>query len=77
MTLQKRYLRITHLLFIALLLIQLLPIRSTKEVFTNSLIIFAVGVEVIVLIASTFIKNEKSLALLLDIAGFKIGRAHV
>lgn len=70
MTLQKRYLRITHLLFIALLLIQLLPTRSTKEVFTNSLIIFAVGVEVIVLIASIFIKNEKSLALLLDIAGF-------
>jgi NitT/TauT family transport system permease protein len=70
MTAAKRYLRITHLLFILLLLIQLLPDRSTKDVFTNSLIIFAVGVEVVVLAASAFIKNERSLALLLDIAGF-------
>ena len=70
MTLQKRYLRITHLLFIALLMIQLLPNRSTKEVFTGSLITFVIGVEVVVLIASSFIKNERSLALLLDIAGF-------
>ena len=30
MTLKKRWLRITHLLFIALLLIQLLPDKSTK-----------------------------------------------
>ena len=67
---QKRYLRITHLLFIALLMIQLLPNRSTKEVFTGSLITFVIGVEVVVLIASSFIKNERSLALLLDIAGF-------
>lgn len=70
MTAAKRYLRITHLLFILLLLIQLLPDSSTKDVFTNSLIIFAVGVEVVVLAASAFIKNERSLALLLDIAGF-------
>ena len=70
MTAAKRYLRITHMLFILLLLIQLLPDRSTKDVFTNSLIIFAVGVEVVVLAASAFIKNERSLALLLDIAGF-------
>ena len=70
MTAAKRYLRITHLLFILLLLIQLLPDRSTNDVFTNSLIIFAVGVEVVVLAASAFIKNERSLALLLDIAGF-------
>lgn len=70
MTAAKRYLRITHLLFILLLLIQLLPDRSTKDIFTNSLIIFAVGVEVVVLAASAFIKNERSLALLLDIAGF-------
>ena len=70
MTAAKRYLRITHLLFILLLLIQFLPDSSTKDVFTNSLIIFAVGVEVVVLAASAFIKNERSLALLLDIAGF-------
>ena len=70
MTLKKRYLRITHLLFIALLLIQLLPDRSTKEVFTGSLVTFAVGLEVIVLAASSFIKKEEALSLLLDITGF-------
>lgn len=70
MTIKKRYLRIAHLLFIALILIQFLPDQSTKEVFTNSLISFAVGVEVIVLAASAIIKKEESLALLVDIAGF-------
>lgn len=70
MTIKKRYLRIAHLLFIALILIQFLPDQSTKDVFTNSLISFAVGVEVIVLVASAIIKKEESLALLVDIAGF-------
>lgn len=70
MTAKKRYFRITHLLFIALLLIQLLPDRSTKEVFTGSLIAFAVGAELIVLVVSSFIKREESLKLLVDIAGF-------
>lgn len=70
MTIKKRYLRIAHLLFVALILIQFLPDQSTKDVFTNSLISFAVGVEVIVLAASAIIKKEESLALLVDIAGF-------
>ncbi len=70
MTLKKRYLRVTHLLFIALLLIQLLPDKSTKEVFTVPLIIFAVSAEVIVLAVSALIKKEESLKLLVDIAGF-------
>lgn len=70
MTLKKRFLRVTHLLFIILLLIQLLPDRSTKEVFTSSLITFAVGVEAVVIIVSIFIKKEESLSLVLDIAGF-------
>ena len=70
MTLKKRYLRIAHLLFIALLLIQLLPDQSTKATYTSSLVKFAIGVEVIVLIASSLIKKEESLALLVDIAGF-------
>jgi NitT/TauT family transport system permease protein len=52
------------------LLIQLLPDKSTKEVFTGSLIAFAAGVEVVVLAISSFIKKEKGLTLLLDIAGF-------
>ncbi|HRR77664.1 MAG TPA: ABC transporter permease subunit [Ruminococcus sp.] len=70
MTIKKRYLRIAHLLFIALLLIQLLPDQSTKAVYTSYLVRFAVGVEVIVLAASAIIKKEESLALLVDIAGF-------
>ena len=70
MTLKKRCLRITHLLFILLVLIQFLPDRSTKDVFTNSLITFAVGIEAVVLAVSAFSKNERSLSLLLDIAGF-------
>ena len=70
MTLKKRCLRVTHLLFILLVLIQFLPDRSTKDVFTNSLITFAVGIEAIVLAVSAFSKNERSLSLLLDIAGF-------
>ena len=70
MTLKKRYLRVTHLLFIALLPIQLLPDKSTKEVFTGSLIAFAIGVEVVFLAISSLIKKEQSLTLLADIAGF-------
>ncbi|NLT08909.1 MAG: ABC transporter permease subunit [Ruminococcus sp.] len=70
MTLKKRYLRLAHLLFIALLLIQLLPDHSTKAVYTSYLVKFAIGVEVIVLAASALIKKEESLALLVDIAGF-------
>ena len=70
MTLKKRYFRITHLLFTALLLIQLLPDRSAKEVFTGSLIAFAIGVEVVFLALSSLIKKEQSLTLLADIAGF-------
>ena len=70
MTLKKRYLRKTHLLFIVLILIQFLPDRSTKDVFTGSLIAFAVGLEVIVLAASSFIRKEEGVSLLLDITGF-------
>ncbi|MBR4509154.1 MAG: ABC transporter permease subunit [Ruminococcus sp.] len=70
MTLKKRYLRVTHLLFIALLLIQFLPDKSTKEVFAGSLIAFAIGVEVVFLAISSLIKKEQSLTLLADIAGF-------
>lgn len=70
MTLKKRYLRVAHLLFIALLLIQLIPDQSTKPVYTSSLVTFAIGAEAVVLILSAFIKKEESLSLLVDIAGF-------
>lgn len=70
MTIAKRYLRVVHVLFIALLLIQLLPDKSTKDVFTGSLIAFAVAAEAAVLIISSFVKKEESLKLVVDIAGF-------
>ena len=70
MTIKKRFLRVTHLLFIVLLLIQLLPDQSTKAVYTGSLVKFIIGVEGVVLAGSALIKKEQSLALLLDIAGF-------
>lgn len=70
MTIAKRYLRVVHLLFIALLLIQLLPDKSTKDVYTGSLIAFAVAAEAVVLIISSFVKKEASLKLVVDIAGF-------
>lgn len=70
MTIKKRYLRIAHILFIALLLIQLLPDQATYSVYTSLLVKFAVGTEIVVLIASALIKKEESLALLVDIAGF-------
>ena len=70
MTIAKRYLRVVHLLFIALLLIQLLPDKSTKDVYTGSLIAFAVAAEAVVLIISSFVKKEESLKLVVDIAGF-------
>ncbi|MBP5361948.1 MAG: ABC transporter permease subunit [Ruminococcus sp.] len=70
MTIAKRYLRVVHLLFIALLLIQLLPDKSTKDVYTGKLITFAVAAEIIILIISSFIKKEESLKLVVDIASF-------
>lgn len=70
MTFKKRFLRITHLLFVVLLLVQLLPDQSVKEVFTGSLIAFAVALEAVTIAVSFFIKKEESLSLLLDIVGF-------
>lgn len=70
MTLRNRLLRVSHLLFIILLLVQLLPDRSAKEVHTNALIAFAIGLEVITLAVSFLIRKKESLSLLLDITGF-------
>ena len=70
MTWQKRWLRLTHMFFVILLLVQLLPDRSAKETAQGALIIFAIAVEVLTLLASAFIKRQESLALLLDIVGF-------
>ena len=70
MTLKTRLLRITHLLFIVLLLVQLLPDQSVKEVHTGALVAFAVGLEAVTLIGSFLVKKKESLSLLLDIVGF-------
>ena len=70
MTLRNRLLRVTHLLFVILLLVQLLPDRSTKDVHTGALIAFAVGLEIVTLALSFLIKKKESLTLLLDIVGF-------
>lgn len=70
MTWKNRFLRVTHLLFIALLLIQLLPDQSTKEVCTSSLVKFVIAVEAVTIATSIIIKKRESLSLLLDIVGF-------
>ena len=70
MTVKERLLRVTHLLFVILLLVQLLPDRSAKDVYTGALIAFAVGLEAVTLALSFLIKKKESLTLLLDIVGF-------
>ena len=73
MTLRKRFFRVTNLLFVVLLAIQFLPDKISKEPETSYVIWFAVGVEVLVLIASALIKKPQSLNLFLDIIGFLLG----
>lgn len=73
MTFQKRFLRVAHLLFVILLLIQLLPNKSGQPVEIPYLIGFAVILEAILLIASALVKREESLKLLVDVFGFLFG----
>jgi len=70
MTLKTRLLRVTHLLFAVLLLVQLLPDKSTRDVHTGALIAFAVGLEAATLALSFLIRKKETLTLLLDIVGF-------
>lgn len=70
MTIKARFLRITHIFFAVLMLIQLLPDKSQKEVCTSSLIAFAIAAEAVVTILSFLIKRKESLSLTLDIFGF-------
>lgn len=70
MTIEARFLRITHIFFAILMLIQLLPDKSQKEVCTSSLIVFAIATEAVVIILSFLIKKKESLSLTLDIFGF-------
>ena len=70
MTIKARFLRITNIFFAILMLIQLLPDKSQKEVCTSSLIVFAIATEAVVIILSFLIKKKESLSLTLDIFGF-------
>ena len=70
MTIKARFLRITHIFFAILMLIQLLPDKSQKEVCTSRLIVFAIATEAVVIILSFLIKKKESLSLTLDIFGF-------
>lgn len=73
MTIRKRFFRVTNLLFLLLIAVQLLPNQISKDPNTSYTIWFAVGVEVIVLLISALSKKEQGLNLFLDIIGFLFG----
>ena len=73
MTFKKRYLRLVHLLFIVLLLIQLLPDKLSGDTYAQYVVWFAVGVEILTLIVSSFIKKPIGLTLFVDIVSFIYG----
>ena len=73
MSIRKRYLRTVHFLFIALLLIQLIPDKLKTNTYASYVIWFAVGVEVLTLIVSAIIKKPLGLTLFVDIVSFIYG----
>lgn len=73
MTWKQRYLKVTNLLFVILILIQFLPNQASKEPYTAYVIWFAVGVELLVLILSSLVKKREGLNLFTDIIGFLYG----
>ena len=62
-----------HLLFIVLLLIQLLPDKLSGDTYAQYVVWFAVGVEILTLIVSSFIKKPIGLTLFVDIVSFIYG----
>ena len=70
MTVQKRFLRVTNLLFVILLAVQFLPDRISEDPQTSCVIWFAAVTEVFVLLVSAWAKKPQSLNLFLDIIGF-------
>ena len=73
MTIKKRYLRVVHVFFIVFLLIQLLPDKLKGETYAQYVIWFVVGVEILTLIVSAFIKKREGLNLFTDIVSFVYG----
>lgn len=70
MTFKQRYLRVTNLLFLILIGVQFLPDRCEEPSLSINVVWFALGLEVLVLLVSAFIKKPASLSLFLDIIGF-------
>ena len=73
MTIKKRFLRVTNLLFLILLAVQFLPNQISTDPKTSYVLVFAVGAEILVLLVSVFAKKEQSLNLILDIFAFLYG----
>ncbi|MCR5601576.1 MAG: hypothetical protein K6G33_12635 [Ruminococcus sp.] len=61
MTIKKRFLRITHVLFAILLLVQLLPSKAEANEYRSHLIAAVSSAEVIFIIFSAFFKKENFL----------------
>ena len=70
MTVRKRFLRVTNLLFLILFALQFLPDRTAKPAECLHVVWFALGLEILVLAVSALIKKPEGLALFLDIIGF-------
>ena len=62
MTLNKRFLRVPHLLFLFLLLVQLIPNANDGEYYTNYVAWFAVLLEALFLIVSVFSKKPSTIS---------------
>ena len=67
---QKNVLRVAHLLFLLLLLVQLLPNKIAADPKTSYVLWLAIGVEVLVVMITAFMKPTQGLNLFFDIIGF-------
>ncbi len=73
MTIKKRFLRVTNLLFLILIAVQFLPNQISKDPETSYVLWFAIGAEILVILVSVFAKKEQGLNLFLDIFAFLYG----
>lgn len=69
MTLKKRFLRITHLLFLILLAVQFLQDKVPVDTHTAYVIVFFSAMELLLIGASFIIRKEQLLNLLFDVTG--------
>ena len=67
---QKNVSRVAHLLFLLLLLVQLLPNKIAADPKTSYVLWLAIGVEVLVVMITAFMKPTQGLNLFFDIIGF-------